>query len=57
MKGLDVRQRISLAIARAVADSVIRLFAGSPHAALTPAHRYLGHSDSAPPRFEDGSSV
>ena len=57
LKGLDLRQRISLAIMRATAGSVMRQFAGSPHAALTPAHRYRGHSDSAPPRFEDGSAV
>ena len=52
----DVKERIGIAVMRAVADSVIKGFADSPHAALANAQRYTG-VESAAPRFENGSAT
>ena len=57
LKALDVRQRVSIAVLRACADSVIQQFSKCPHAALTGERRFWGsRTPQVPPRCEDGSA-
>ena len=57
LKQTDLRQRVSIAVMRSVADAVIKAFGKAPHAALTPAQRFRYLPQQAPPRFEDGSAT